>query len=157
MRPHVCCFFFRSFRLCHSKQLPLSFWHGPWVCVPSLSRHMQAGDWQIGSVLDSNAFGRDPTPPTRMAAPAMKDDSGGNDVVKDGLGCGGGGGGVEGRGGGGGCWHKEVPALHPPPNSQQLVAFVFFVMFVVFFFHPSGFSRWLISPEICFNRVRHAN
>ena len=36
------------------------------------SCHMQAGDWQIGSVLDSNAFGRDPTP-TGLAASAMKD------------------------------------------------------------------------------------
>jgi hypothetical protein len=100
---------------------------------------MQAGDWQIGSVLDSNAFSRDPTPPTRLAAAVMKDDGGENDEAKDGLGCGG--------GGGGGCWHKEVPALHPPSNSQQLLAFVLFVMFVVFF-HPGGFSCWLISPEI---------
>ena len=57
---------------------------------------MQAGDWQIGSVLDSNAFSRDPTPPTRLAAAAMKDDGGENDEAKDGLGCGGGGGGGRG-------------------------------------------------------------
>ncbi|CAL8380321.1 unnamed protein product [Arctogadus glacialis] len=103
---------------------------------------MQAGDWQIGSVLDSNAFSRDPTPPTRLAAAAMKDDGGENDEAKDGLGCGGGGG-----GGRGGVGTKRYPlyTLLPIPNSSLLLSCS---SCLLFFFHPGGFSCWLISPEI---------
>lgn len=110
MHPHVCVFFLSLWCLWHCKQLPQ-------VHSSPSSSCRQAGDWQIGSVCCSSAYGRRSSP-MWLPASAVRDDS-----LLWGKRA------LNGEGG----WHKKRLLLHLLPfqlNSSPLLSFALFFVVV---------------------------